>query len=114
MDEITKLYKARITVLEMMNDRGIDYPSTLNIDKIEQFRIEYYSRNIDIFINHQGQRIFIKFLINSKIKPKISPKNPLQNSKKISEKIKKPIKAETPKSVDKSEKEEVSNTYENE
>jgi DNA-directed RNA polymerase I, II, and III subunit RPABC1 len=69
MDEITKLYKARITVLEMMNDRGIDYPSTLNIDKIEQFRIEYYSRNIDIFINHQGQRIFIKFLINSKIKP---------------------------------------------
>jgi DNA-directed RNA polymerase I, II, and III subunit RPABC1 len=69
MDEITKLYKARITVLEMMKDRGIEYPSTLNIDKIEQFRIEYYSRNIDIFINHQGQRIFIKFLINSKIKP---------------------------------------------
>lgn len=69
MDEITKLYKARITVLEMMNDRGIDYPASLNIEKIEQFRIEYYSRNIDIFINHQGQRIFIKFLINSKIKP---------------------------------------------
>ena len=69
MDEITKLYKARITVLEMMTDRGIDYPASLNIEKIEQFRIEYYSRNIDIFINHQGQRIFIKFLINSKIKP---------------------------------------------
>jgi DNA-directed RNA polymerase I, II, and III subunit RPABC1 len=69
MDEITKLYKARITVLEMMTDRGIDYPASLNIEKIEQFRIEYYSRNIDIFINHEGQRIFIKFLINSKIKP---------------------------------------------
>lgn len=69
MDEITKLYKARITVLEMMTDRGIAYPASLNIDKIEQFRIEYYSRNIDIFINHEGQRIFIKFLINSKIKP---------------------------------------------
>jgi DNA-directed RNA polymerase I, II, and III subunit RPABC1 len=69
MDEITKLYKARITILEMMTDRGIDYPASLNIEKIEQFRIEYYSRNIDIFINHQGQRIFIKFLINSKIKP---------------------------------------------
>ena len=69
MDEITKLYKARITILEMMHDRGIEYPVTLNIEKIEQFRIEYYSRNIDIFINHQGQRIFIKFLINSKIKP---------------------------------------------
>jgi DNA-directed RNA polymerase I, II, and III subunit RPABC1 len=69
MDEITKLYKARITILEMMRDRGIEYPVSLNIEKIEQFRIEYYSRNIDIFITHQGQRIFIKFLINSKIKP---------------------------------------------
>lgn len=69
MDEITKLYKARITILEMMTDRGIDYPASLNIEKIEQFRIEYYSRNIDIFINHLGQRIFIKFLIHSKIKP---------------------------------------------
>lgn len=69
MDEITKLFKARITVLEMMRDRGIEYPPSLNIEKIEQFRIEYYSRNIDIFINHKDQRIFIKFLINSKVKP---------------------------------------------
>ena len=64
MDEITKLFKARITILEMMRDRGIQYPESLNIEKIEQFRIEYYSRNIDIFITHEGQRIFIKFLIN--------------------------------------------------
>jgi DNA-directed RNA polymerase I, II, and III subunit RPABC1 len=69
MDEITKLHKARITILEMMTDRNIEYPNSLNIEKIEQFRIEYYSRNIDIFINHEGQRIFIKFLLNSKIKP---------------------------------------------
>jgi DNA-directed RNA polymerase I, II, and III subunit RPABC1 len=69
MDEITKLFKARITLLEMMRDRGVEYPSSLNIEKIEQFRIEYYSRNIDILLTHQGQRIFIKFLINSKVKP---------------------------------------------
>jgi len=69
MDEITKLFRARQTVLEMMTDRGISYPNTLHIDSFDQFRIEYYSRNIDILVNNSDRKIYIKFLLNTKIKP---------------------------------------------
>jgi len=69
MDEIIKLHKARGTMLEMMNDRGISYPDNLNITSIDMFRKEYYSKNIDFLINNNGQKIYIKFVLNTKIKP---------------------------------------------
>lgn len=69
MDEITKLFRARQTMLEMMKDRGVSYPSSLHISSFDQFRIEYYSRNIDILINNPDRNIYIKFLLNTKIKP---------------------------------------------
>ena len=69
MDEITKLFRARQTMLEMMKDRAVSYPMSLNIQSFDQFRIEYYSRNIDILIKNPDKNIYIKFLLNTKIKP---------------------------------------------
>jgi DNA-directed RNA polymerase I, II, and III subunit RPABC1 len=69
MDEITKLHRARITMLEMMSDRGISVPSTLNIEDLDAFRKEYYSKNIDMILNHESKNIYIKFLLSAKIKP---------------------------------------------
>ncbi len=63
--ELNNLYKIRKTVLEMMVDRGISVPVELEMT-LEQFSIQYSTRNIDIYINDtaQNKKVYIHFYSN--------------------------------------------------
>jgi DNA-directed RNA polymerase I, II, and III subunit RPABC1 len=74
------LYKIRITVLEMLSDRGYIVPDIENIS-FEEFVIKYNNKNIDIFVNDEikNERIYIHFHNEIKNFSKNDLKNIMQN-----------------------------------
>ena len=70
MDDIEKLYRARITVLEMFRDRGYSLSDELFIDSKDSFKKLFYSKNLDFRVDSEGKPpVFVKWMLNFKIKP---------------------------------------------
>lgn len=70
MDDLEKLYRSRMTVLEMLRDRGYIIKDTLNIVSKDDFKKLFYSKNIDFLVETSGkQTVYVKWLLNQKIKP---------------------------------------------
>jgi len=71
MEEITDVYSAWTTCLELIKDRNYSYNSVYDKITIEEFKILYAKKICDIVSeeNSEKQKIYIKFIINPKIKP---------------------------------------------
>lgn len=71
MEEITDVYSAWRTCLELIKDRNYSYNPIYDKITIEEFKIMYIKRICDIISNENEnkQKIYIKFVINPKIKP---------------------------------------------
>jgi DNA-directed RNA polymerase I, II, and III subunit RPABC1 len=74
------LHKIRITVLEMLSDRGYIVPEIENIS-FEEFVIKYNNKNIDIFVNDEikNEKIYVHFHNEIKNFSKNDLKNIMQN-----------------------------------
>lgn len=76
MEEITDVYSAWKTCLELIKDRNYSYNPIYDSITIEEFKIMYIKRICDIVSNEnedkemgEKRKIYIKFIINPKIKP---------------------------------------------
>ena len=70
MDDLEKLYRSRRTILEMLRDRGYTIKDSLNLATKDEFKKLFYSKNIDFLVETPGkQTVFVKWLLNQKIKP---------------------------------------------
>jgi DNA-directed RNA polymerase subunit H (RpoH/RPB5) len=74
MEEITDVYSAWKTCLELIKDRNYSYNPIYDKITIEEFKIIYSKRLCDIISNEieeggEKRKIYIKFIINPKIKP---------------------------------------------
>jgi len=70
MDDIEKLFRSRRTLLEMMQDRGYEFPDTLFVDNKDDFKKLFYSKQLDFRIDSPGKAsVFIKWVLHFKIKP---------------------------------------------
>jgi DNA-directed RNA polymerase subunit H (RpoH/RPB5) len=71
MEEITDVFSAWKTCLELVKDRNYSYNTVYDKITIEEFKIMYAKRICDIISNEseEKKKIYIKFVINPKIKP---------------------------------------------
>jgi len=69
MDEITISYRARQTILEMLEDRGYKIPQEYKKINYDTFRHMYNSREYDILCSNSKKKIYVKFIHQFKIKP---------------------------------------------
>ena len=68
MDDISYLYKARTTVLEMLIDRGYTIPAEMECNSITDFRYKYTHKLYDIEANIPT-KCHVKFILHSKVRP---------------------------------------------
>ena len=71
MDEITISYRARHTIIEMLEDRGYSIPKEYLEINFDTFRHLYTMKNYDIICSHSNNqnKIYVKFIHQIKIKP---------------------------------------------
>ena len=70
MDDLEKLYRARITTQEMLTDRGYIIKENVKVDNLDTFRKLFYSKNIDFLVETEGKiSIYVRWIITPKIKP---------------------------------------------
>ena len=71
MEEITDVFSAWKTSLELIKSRNYSYNPIYDKITIEEFKIMYIKRICDIISNENDEKhkIYIKFIVNSKIKP---------------------------------------------
>jgi DNA-directed RNA polymerase subunit H (RpoH/RPB5) len=67
LEEKQFLFKARKTVIEMLNDRGIIVPETENIT-FEELSVKYNTNNLDIYINDEEKNINIYVHFHNEVK----------------------------------------------
>jgi DNA-directed RNA polymerase I, II, and III subunit RPABC1 len=72
MDDIEKLFRSRKTILEMFRDRGYRYKPDLWIERKDDFKKLFYSKNIDFVAETaDGVPVFVKWILYIKIKPNL-------------------------------------------
>jgi len=72
MDDLEKLFRARKTILEMLIDRGYTIKDELITLTKDEFKKLFYSKNLDLLIESANkQTVYIKWLLNQKIKPNL-------------------------------------------
>jgi len=72
MDDIEKLFRSRKTILEMFRDRGYRYKPELWIERKDDFKKLFYSKNIDFVAETaDGVPVFVKWILYIKIKPNL-------------------------------------------
>ena len=81
MDDIIATYKARDTILELLQDRDYDVPKEyLNIN-VETFRYLYNNKNCDIICSNKKnpkKRVYVKFTQAQRIRPTLIRENAKQ------------------------------------
>lgn len=70
MDELTSLFQARKTVIEMLTDRGYQVDSELSCDKVSDFKQLYNEKKCDILVKNPVS-CYIKFVLLHKVRPNI-------------------------------------------
>jgi DNA-directed RNA polymerase subunit H (RpoH/RPB5) len=69
MNEIEVLYKAHTNIIKMLNNRGMTEALELKKENIDEFKKDYYKKRINIKLNHLGKNIFVKFILQNRVKP---------------------------------------------
>jgi DNA-directed RNA polymerase I, II, and III subunit RPABC1 len=68
MDEITYLYNARNTAIEMLKDRGYTVPIEIECNRITDFRPMYSKKQYDIEVDNPT-KCYVKFILHTKVRP---------------------------------------------
>ena len=70
MDDIHLIFKARQTVVEMLQDRNYSVPDSLLNEQLGDFKTAHSNKRLDIFVT-QPHKCYVKFVLLHKIRPNI-------------------------------------------
>lgn len=70
MDDIDLIFKARQTVVEMLQDRKYTIPESLLNEKIGDFKTAHSNKRLDIYVTNPS-KCYVKFVLLHKVRPNI-------------------------------------------